>query len=804
MRFTNLTLIRFEPRGKTPAHDHAITNLQAVTIIARPTPRSRCAGTNFMIDTIYLVPHTHTDLGYTDRVDAVLKRQVELLDSVLALSLRGDGEVEPDAYRWTIETACVLRLWWQQRGERERQQVLELLRSGRWQLMALETQLLTQLARPSELRASVDWACRFGEEHGIPVRGIMLNDIAGYARGLPSAVAPRGIQYLAGGVGGFRALLPHADLPWLFNWHAPDGQTLLVWHVGLDPEVPIDAYPTLPASYGFGYDLCLKPVEQLMRHGKQPDGGIDAAWRTYDAHLQRRGYPFSRIMLQFAGDNDGIDRDVPRWIDHWNATVAKPKLQLATPDDFFSDLLAKTPVEQLPQLRGAIHDPWIDHAPTQIAAFGVYRENGRRIEALQTNNGSPQMRQPIDAALREQLWFSDHTFGLSMWACNERIATQLGEKAVDAPEMINWVESWIDKQKYPAAAAKHIAAAEAQRWPDQPVAYTGLSSPVTTTVALPPSCRPQGAADDHVQVAADGRAWALVSDVASDAPRLLERCDVAVSTSTCDETALCDGQWRIAFDPSTGALRELSSPAHGEAKIDLAGFADLVVYDIDGLTERAWLAETLDRWRLTPHAVQWQAAEPGTTGPLVSEIARRGIVALPEGDQRVAQRWRLLHHDGVVEIETIWDKLPRVRREASYLSLPLRFDKPAVSIDQGLTIARVGDEELPGCYRDQYSVHDWVAVADDAATLLVAPREFGMVEVDRVRLHEYADKPFVPQTGSLHFLLAHNMWPTNCSRWQQGRFTLTLRLKLCGPNLSSAALRDAGARLAWPVHVACP
>jgi hypothetical protein len=73
-----------------------------------------------------------------------------------------------------------------------------------------------------------------------------------------------------------------------------------------------------------------------------------------------------------------------------------------------------------------------------------------------------------------------------------------------------------------------------------------------------------------------------------------------------------------------------------------------------------------------------------------------------------------------------------------------------------------------------------------------------------VRLHEYADKPFVPQTGSLHFLLAHNMWPTNCSRWQQGRFTLTLRLKLCGPNLSSAALRDAGARLAWPVHVACP
>jgi hypothetical protein len=682
------------------------------------------------------------------------------------------------------------------RGEHERQQVLELLRSGQWQLMALETQLLTQLARPSELRASVDWACRFGEQHGIPVRGAMLNDIGGYARGLPSAIAPRGIQYLAGGVGGFRALLPWADLPWLINWRAPDGQTLLVWHVDLDPLLPLETWPTLPASYGFGFDLCLKPVKQLLRDGVEDRDGIDAAWREYERQLQRRGYPYRQIMLQFAGDNDGIDRDVPRWIEHWNATIDRPKLRLATPDEFFSDLLNDIAIDQIPQRSGELHDPWIDHAATQPAAFAVYRENGRRIEALRAHDDSAD----LDEAVRQQLWFSDHTFGLSMWECNERIKTQLGQAAASAPEMTNWVESWADKQLYPKQAAQHIAAAEARQWPGQTMAYTAQPQPLAATVRLP--WKPRVMADEDVQVAADGQVWAYLSGVASDSPRPLDCGDSAASpTPPTAAPVLCDTHWHIAFDPETGALTQLKSLSHPAANIGPAGFADLTVYDVNGLTERPMPAEMLDEIERVPNAIRWHNGALTTAGPLVSEVVRRGVIALPEGDQQATQHWRLLHREGILEIETIWDKLPRVRHEASYLGLSLRFDQPRVWIDQGLTVAEVGRDELPGCFRDQYCVHDWVAVADETSTLLVAPREMGLVEVDRVRLHDYATQPFAPATGMLHFMLTHNYWPTNCPRWQEGRLTYTLRLQLLEPNQSSRSLREAGARLAWPVLI---
>lgn len=739
-----------------------------------------------MIETIFLVPHMHTDLGYTDLVANVMVRQLEILDEALEVCTR-----DPE-HRWTIETACILRHWWAQRDSSKREALLELLRSGRWQLMALEMQLLTELSRPAELEANIKWAREFGTEHGIPVRGSMLNDIAGYARGLPTASARCGVDYLVGGMGGFRVMMPWAGLPPLFRWVAPDGASLLVWHLGLPSDVSPADWKGMPSQYGFGNSYVLWPVAQVTQGLENTDPEkvrfdvqvMDDAWRPMERQLEKRGYPYRNLMLQCSGDNVGIDPQATRWVREWNENIASPKLKLATADEFFDAIAAEIAVNPVPELSGDFHDPWTDLAPTYPNAFAAYRNNARRVEALRANELTEAGKAHFEEAQHKQLWFSEHTYALSAW---EAQMPPMRQDALDAPELEKWRQSWADKEAYTRKAAEAIAATEESSMVPS-TAYTGLTEPFSATVQA-------------------GDEWYWVDGISAGTPQRIAagRGNLPLPGSKelgSNEPGSSggDANWRFSFD-ANGALQALEAEGAGPV-FDLAvGFADLTVYDVHGLLSIGIPSEMLQRVQMEPHRVQWQSAGEVRAGSLVTEAERQGVIELPEGNQPVRQQWRLLHGEGVLEIETIWSKRPRLQREAAYLSLPLKLHFPEVHIDQGSTIANVGHEELPGCFRDQYTLQDWVAISGGVRTLMVASREAGMVEVDKIRFHEYCTEPFAPETGSLHFLLSHNCWPTNGRLWQEGELRYTLRLKMLDLWQNEADLRRAGAQLGWPVCV---
>ena len=184
-----------------------------------------------MIEKVFIVPHTHTDLGYTADVETVLARHCEMLSSLLELCANGYEDWGGERYRWTIEASVILRHWWERASGEDRASAVALLRSGRWELTGFETQLLTGISDPLELTASVEWACGMGHRYGFPVRTVMLNDLGGFARGLPSAVAGEGIRYLVLGCGGYRVLTPMAGLPALFRWEGDFVNQQKAWYM---------------------------------------------------------------------------------------------------------------------------------------------------------------------------------------------------------------------------------------------------------------------------------------------------------------------------------------------------------------------------------------------------------------------------------------------------------------------------------------------------------------------------------------------------------------------------------------------
>jgi hypothetical protein len=762
-----------------------------------------------MIEKIFIVPHTHTDLGYTADVSTVLARQCGILSSVLDLCAEGTDPWDGDSYRWTIESAVILRHWWETASDGDRERAVALLRSGRWQLAGFETQLLTELPGPEELKASVSWACRMGREYGFPIRGLILDDIGGYARGLPSAVSPEGIEYLVAGIGGYRVFLPTAGLPPLFTWEAPDGARILIWQLGVSEELDPRIWESLPAQYGFGNSYVIFPVRDIFSDQERDDdpeklkfkvNTMDEAYRRLERDLASRGYPYRYLMLQAAGDNRGLDLEMPRWVDLWNENIDRPKICIATADEFFDAMFAEYGKDGFPVLKGDIHDPWNDHSTTNPKAFGEYRSNNRTIHLLKAvGKGDSAIEERLCAALRWQLWFSDHTFGLSMWDGDHCIA--LDESAPSDPKMQKWVDSWKDKTSYPRRAAKILREAEAVlRSGQEAMVFVPSRQPTSVISCLPPGSRPDRQDAAAVQDGPDCT-WVQWNDLSISRPGRLVATAPATGSVAPEgvPTTLDSNSWQVQFDPDTGRLIEAASRRTSRNILGdgpEAHLGDVLVFDVDDMDERKVFGAMLHRATLTCQPVEWSGCKTTAEGELVREIERLGVIRCPQGDQKLQQRWRLYRGSDVLEIDTLWEKLPRVRREACYFALPLRFENPDVLIDQGLTTAHVGQDELLGCFRDQYSVQQWVAVKDASGGLLISPLEAGMVEVDEIRFQEFRREPIRPQTGSLFFLLSNNCWPTNCPRWQPGPLRFRFRLKLLSADVSIEDLSLRGSGLA--------
>ena len=59
------------------------------------------------INTVYLISHTHTDIGYTDHQDTVFRQHAEFIDQAIELCEATADYPEAAKYRWTCEVAAI-------------------------------------------------------------------------------------------------------------------------------------------------------------------------------------------------------------------------------------------------------------------------------------------------------------------------------------------------------------------------------------------------------------------------------------------------------------------------------------------------------------------------------------------------------------------------------------------------------------------------------------------------------------------------------------------------------------------------
>lgn len=739
----------------------AAGDTRAVTL--KPVPRL----------TVYVVPHSHTDVGYTHHQDAVADRQVANLQAGLAEAARTAEYPAGARFVWNVEVSWAADLFLRQGNATAERALAAAVQAGRVALHGFYLNTLTGLSRPEELVRTFRHAVQLGERFGAPVDTAMISDIPGHTWGLVPALAQAGVRYLSTCPNFFdrigTAQLASADQP--FWWLGPDGHArVLVWNT----------WQGYALSHVWAGKLGAPQVGELLER------------------LESVGYPYDLTYVRWSGqgDNAAPDTTLADKVRDWNARYAWPRLVISDQRTPFVEL-ERRHGGKLPSRSGDWTPYWED------GAYSTARETiaGRRASdrlttaqtlwALQAPDRWPAAQ--ADEAWRKVLLVTEHTWGA--W------------NSVSEPEALSVQAQWATKAGYAAAAAR--AADEL---------LTALPAGAPVPDAFDVTNADSWARTEVVRLsAADSRAGDRVVDAAGHpAPGqrlasgelafLVERLPPFATRRyrvvagppappprpvRRDGLTLASDALGATLDPATGTLCELSGPGG-----DVAAGARLGEY----LYLRG--DDPAAAQRCGPPTIT-----PVDEGPLVAALA---VSAPAPGCAALRLTWRLEAGSDHLCLDLELDKLraegpdytATAAKESVNLAFPFAVPGGQVRLDLPLGgVMRPDADQIAGSNTNWFTLGSWADVAAPGRGVTWASPDAPLVQVGGLtatltgsQTDPRAWRGSVGPATTLIAWLMNNHWGTNYRAHQEGPVAFRFALRPHAGYDAVAAARLGAAR----------
>jgi hypothetical protein len=310
------------------------------------------------IQTIYIIPSSHWDLGFKLPPQEQLDDIKPHLDAVIRTA-RQDPQ-----FRWVIESAWQVQAWLDRTNDPQAiQDLANLIKSGQIELSAVWGSEHTEFMGTEQLNRIVDPMRDIEKRLGVTTDLAMMDDVPGFTLRLPQVLARSGVRYFVTGsnlfIGGGTSLHP-GKMP--FHWRSPDGSTVLMWQTGsrnggyteamadyfLDPTAHY--YSAGPEDHFYPKDWNNLPSLEIMQRGVN----------RMLAEYHKAGYPYDATMVLYMHDfvppsyeEDGL---LPA-VRAWNAAGKQPRLVVATPKEFF-DYMQQRYGDPFPTYAGDFSGLW--------------------------------------------------------------------------------------------------------------------------------------------------------------------------------------------------------------------------------------------------------------------------------------------------------------------------------------------------------------------------------------------------------------------------------------------------------------
>lgn len=724
-----------------------------------------------MIKEIYLVPHSHTDIGYTHPQPIVLELHRRFLEEGLDLAEATADRTDGSAFRWNIEVSGTAIDWWRLASDREKERFVAAAKAGRVEVAGMRWNqahlsdhhmLLEAMAPVRELRAA-----------GVPVRSAMNTDVNGVNWGIVDVMLDHGIENFSMAINEHfgHAVRPR---PQAFRWEAPSGRTLLV-HNGLIYGVSVSGWLGIPGEI----DKTRQAVPRLAEL------------------LEQRGYPHSVLIMQATNihwcDNNSPNPALPDHVRAFNADGGPIRLRIATLSQAF-DRLRQEDLSKIPKLRGDWPDWWTFGSGGTMRETAVTLAGERALrDAQQLFGWSPTRRS------RSRLLEGRAAEALALYVEHTYTADRAARKP-DSPDVDNQIH-WKKAQAYEGLSLARMlrrdglaALAEAHAGDDVgALIYNPLPFAVKRSLRVP-----KVSLTDHILWP-----WSHVlqrqdvefSDYSDDEMQMVEvdlpalgytvspyaALRPAAGTVEASDGLLRNGAIELRLDPRAGGV--LSLKQDGIERIDPAwdfGFG-VPVRETPQPAERTSLYgppvfNDLER-SLDMHAAwhpDWIADREA--GRLTGTTVRHGAgfadvvqsFAFQSGETATVT-YRLATGEGALLIDVVVDKQRIPTPHSFYLPMPLAEDGKWTShYETAGAVVELDREQLPGANRHFVPTQRFIRLQGQSRGLTVASPDLPLFQVGGFTFGRHERGVVKRDRPVLLAWLNNNYWDTNFEVTQSG------------------------------------
>lgn len=703
--------------------------------------------------TIYLLSHSHVDIGYTHVQDDVRKLQWQHIEDAIELSERTANYPEGARFIWNTEVLWAVDSYLAAADAQKRRRFSDAVRNGRLGIDGLYANMLTGLCSPEEWTWLMEALRQVRNLCRVNVESAMICDVPGWSWSLAPMLAQAGIKYLSCGInqgdriGSLRTEL--GDKP--FYWLSPSGkEKVLTWvH-----EQGYSAFHYVPRS---GSSMGLSVIEPTIIN--------------YANKLADEKYPYELAPLHYTigSDNGPVDPYLADHVKEWNEKFASPKLIIASTAEFFKEF-EKRYARLLPEKSGDITPYWEDGAASSAHETALNRQSaGRLSQAMKLFAQYAPALCPIDSfaqAWRNVILYDEHTWGswnsvsepesdftLQQWRVKQSFAL---DAARQADELLHAAQRAVSISSSSADALEVINLAAIPRTelahvPDGTAARlgTGMSLVDQNGMAVP------------VQELSDGTLVFLAADVPAWGSRryFIEKSKrpVPFKPAFIDDRLLGNEFFTLELDLVRGILTRMVLTGSDHNLIDVSNPWGLGGYlYVNG------------RKPDHPVAPERAVVEIKEKGPLVSSWS---ISLTAPGCHSVQQEIRVIAGINRLEINYAIDKQKIYTPEAVRVAFPFNIPNGIIHIEHALGFYQPEAEQINGSCKNFFTLNHSVAVANaEYGVTLVSP-DAPLVEVGGLSNDASAVgwlEKCLPGT-SLYSLVMNNYWHTNYCAAQEGK-----------------------------------
>lgn len=270
---------------------------------------------------IFLVLHSHTDLGFTAPISDVAKIHNDNTDVAVLYCKETENWPSGSQFKWTCEVSWQLQNYIRDRNHSKVNELFEQVRKKNIEIAGLYSGELTELLGHEEASRSFYYAAKLRRKYGVNIDTAMLCDVPGCTKGFVQIMAKSGIKNFIVADNNFIApFLTRTDLPRPFYWRGDDNTKVLSWYT----DHPFYAYIE-GQNYGLSYS-CSETRDKLP-------------YKLLE--LEKSGYMFNEFQFQYAFDNFRIEFRPAAIVKEWNEKWAYPKIKISTAGEFLNTVRNK-------------------------------------------------------------------------------------------------------------------------------------------------------------------------------------------------------------------------------------------------------------------------------------------------------------------------------------------------------------------------------------------------------------------------------------------------------------------------------